>query len=27
VRFMQHLVARGKPFRDKTPPTHLRNFF
>jgi site-specific recombinase XerD len=27
VRFMQRLVARGKPFRDKTPPTHLRNFF
>jgi len=27
VRFMQHLVSRGKPFRDKTPPTHLRNFF
>jgi integrase/recombinase XerD len=27
VRFMQHLVARGKPFRDKTPSTHLRNFF
>ena len=24
---MQHLVSRGKPFRDKTPPTHLRNFF
>jgi site-specific recombinase XerD len=27
VRFMQHLTSRGKPFRDKTPPTHLRNFF
>ena len=27
VRFMQQLVSRGKPFRDKTPPTHLRNFF
>jgi len=27
VRFTQHLVARGKPFRDKTPSTHLRNFF
>jgi len=27
VRFMQHLISRGKPFRDKTPPTHLRNFF
>ena len=24
---MQHLTSRGKPFRDKTPPTHLRNFF
>ncbi len=27
AKFMQHLTARGKPFRDKTPPTHLRNFF
>jgi integrase/recombinase XerD len=27
ARFMQHLTSRGKPFRDKTPPTHLRNFF
>jgi integrase/recombinase XerD len=27
VRFMQHLISRGRPFRDKTPPTHLRNFF
>src|SRR6266852_2619620 len=27
ARFMQHLISRGKPFRDKTPPTHLRNFF
>jgi integrase/recombinase XerD len=27
VRFMQHLTSRGKPLRDKTPPTHLRNFF
>src|SRR5260370_3656217 len=27
VRFMHQLVSRGKPFRDKTPPTHLRNFF
>jgi integrase/recombinase XerD len=27
VRFMQQLVSRKKPFRDKTPPTHLRNFF
>ena len=25
--FMQHLISRGKPYRDKTPPTHLRNFF
>lgn len=27
VRFMQHLTSRGKPLRDKTPPTLLRNFF
>lgn len=27
IRFMKHLTSRGKPFRDKTPPTHLRNFF
>ncbi len=27
ARFMQHLISRGKPYRDKTPPTHLRNFF
>jgi site-specific recombinase XerD len=27
AKFMQHLISRGKPFRDKTPPTHLRNFF
>ena len=27
VRFLQQLVTRNKPFRDKTPPTHLRNFF
>src|SRR5271170_1667916 len=27
ARFMLHLVSRGRPFRDKTPPTHLRNFF
>jgi site-specific recombinase XerD len=27
VRFLQQLVSRGKPFRDKTPSTHLRNFF
>jgi site-specific recombinase XerD len=26
-RFMQHLTSRGTPLRDKTPPTHLRNFF
>jgi len=25
--FMRHLVSRDKPFRDKTPATHLRNFF
>lgn len=27
VRFMQQLLSRGKPYRDKTPSTHLRNFF
>jgi site-specific recombinase XerD len=27
AQFMQHLVSRKRPFRDKTPPTHLRNFF
>jgi site-specific recombinase XerD len=27
ARFMQHLTSGRKPFRDKTPPTHLRNFF
>jgi len=27
ARFMQHLTSRRKRFRDKTPPTHLRNFF
>jgi integrase/recombinase XerD len=27
AKFVQHLTSRGKPFRDKTPPTHLRNFF
>ena len=28
ARFMQHLTTRRRaPFRDKTPPTHLRNFF
>lgn len=24
--FLQHLTARGSPFRDRTPPTHLRSF-
>lgn len=27
VAFMQHLLARKHPFRDKTPATHLRSFF
>jgi integrase/recombinase XerD len=27
ARFMQHLTSGRTPFRDKTPPTHLRNFF
>jgi integrase/recombinase XerD len=27
ARFMEQLMARKTPFRDKTPPTHLRNFF
>lgn len=27
VKFMQHLTSRKKPFRDKTLPGHLRNFF
>ena len=27
VEFMVQLTSRRKPFRDKTPPTHLRNFF
>lgn len=27
VAFMEHLVTRKRPFRDKTPATHLRNFF
>lgn len=27
VRFLQRLGHRDKPFRDKTPATHLRNFF
>jgi integrase/recombinase XerD len=25
--FLMHLTTRTPPFRDKTPPTHLRNFF
>lgn len=25
--FLQELTKRKPPFRDKTPPTHLRNFF
>ncbi len=27
VAFLQRLTTRKPPFRDKTPPTHLRNFF
>jgi site-specific recombinase XerD len=27
VAFLQRLTIRKAPFRDKTPPTHLRNFF
>lgn len=27
VAFLQKLTSREAPFRDKTPPTHLRNFF
>jgi site-specific recombinase XerD len=27
VGFLQHLTMRTPPFRDKTPSTHLRNFF
>lgn len=27
VAFLQHLTTRNTPFKDKTPPTHLRNFF
>lgn len=27
VGFLQHLTGRKPPFKDKTPPTHLRNFF
>jgi site-specific recombinase XerD len=28
ARFLQHVTTRARrPFRDKTPPAHLRNFF
>jgi site-specific recombinase XerD len=27
VAFMEHLLTRKRPFRDKTPATHLRSFF
>ena len=27
VGFLQHLTTRKPPLRDKTPSTHLRNFF
>jgi len=27
VAFLQRLTTRKPPFRDKTPPTHLRSFF
>jgi integrase/recombinase XerD len=27
VGFLQHLTTRTPPFRDKTPSSHLRNFF
>jgi integrase/recombinase XerD len=27
VAFMEHLLSRKHPFRDKTPATHLRSFF
>lgn len=27
VAFMEYLVTRKRPFRDKTPATHLRSFF
>jgi integrase/recombinase XerD len=27
VAFVQHLLTRKQPFRDKTPATHLRTFF
>lgn len=26
VAFLQHVTTRKPPFKDKTPPTHLRNF-
>jgi integrase/recombinase XerD len=27
VAFLEHLLGRKRPFRDKTPATHLRSFF
>lgn len=27
ARFIEHITTRKVPFRDKTPPAHLRNFF
>jgi len=27
IDFLLHLTSRNPPYRDKTPPTHLRNFF
>ena len=27
AHFLEHLTAHRRPFRDKTPATHLRNFF
>jgi hypothetical protein len=27
VAFMEHLFSRKRPFRDRTPATHLRSFF
>jgi site-specific recombinase XerD len=27
VAFLERLTTRKAPYRDKTPPTHLRNFF
>ena len=27
IAFLQMLTSKKAPFRDKTPPTHLRNFF